>query len=101
MDAVIHDAILAARAASDRHAWAEAFEAFRAQATGGLGRYPDYYAHMAPINRAGPRVVGRLILPPPLDPAAFEAAASAGATIVDARGRDAYAAGTVRGALNL
>ena len=31
MDAVIPDAILAARAASDRHAWAEAFEAFRAQ----------------------------------------------------------------------
>ncbi|HET7181693.1 MAG TPA: MBL fold metallo-hydrolase [Candidatus Limnocylindrales bacterium] len=80
---------------------AEPFEAFRAQATGGLGRYPAYYAQMAPINRAGPRVLGRLILPPPLDPAAFDAAASAGATIVDARGRAAFAAGHIRGALNI
>jgi glyoxylase-like metal-dependent hydrolase (beta-lactamase superfamily II)/rhodanese-related sulfurtransferase len=80
---------------------AEPFEAFRAQATGGLGRYPAYYAQMAPINRAGPRVLGRLILPPPLDPAAFEAAASAGATIVDARDRAAFAAGHIRGAVNI
>lgn len=80
---------------------AEPFDAFRAQATGGLGRYPAYYAQMAPINRAGPRVLGRLILPPPLDAAAFEAAASAGATIVDARDRTAFAAGHIRGALNI
>lgn len=80
---------------------ADPFDAFRAQATGGLGRYPAYYAHMASINRAGPRVLGRLILPPPLDPAAFEAAASAGATIVDARDRKAFAAGHIRGALNI
>jgi glyoxylase-like metal-dependent hydrolase (beta-lactamase superfamily II)/rhodanese-related sulfurtransferase len=79
----------------------DSFEAFRAQANGGLGRYPAYYAHMAPINRAGPRVLGRLILPPPLDPAAFEAAASTGATIVDARDRTAFAAGHIRGALNI
>lgn len=80
---------------------ADPFDAFRAQAIGGLGRYPAYYAHMAPINRAGPRVLGRLILPPPLDPAAFEAAASAGATIVDARDRRDFAAGHIRGALNI
>lgn len=80
---------------------ADPFDAFRTQATGGLGRYPAYYAHMASINRAGPRVLGRLILPPPLDPAAFEAAASAGATIVDARNRRAFAAGHIRGALNI
>ena len=79
----------------------DAFEAFRAQANGGLGRYPAYYAQMAPINRAGPRVLGRLTLPPPLDAAAFEAAASAGATIVDARDRAAFAAGHIRGALNI
>jgi len=80
---------------------ADPFDAFRAQATGGLGRFPAYYAQMAPINRAGPRVLGRLVLPPPLDAAAFEAAASAGATIVDARGRAAFAAGHIRGALNI
>ena len=80
---------------------ADPFDAFRAQALGGLGRYPDYYAHMAPLNRAGPRVLGRLVLPPPLDAAAFEAAASAGATIVDARDRSAFAAGHIKGALNI
>lgn len=80
---------------------AEPFEAFRAQATGGLGRFPAYYAHMAPINRAGPRVLGRLVLPSPLEPAAFEAAANAGATIVDARDRADFAAGHIRGALNI
>jgi len=74
---------------------------FLAQALDGLGRYPDYYAHMARLNRRGPRVLQRLILPPALDPAAFEAAAGAGATIVDARDRAAFAAGHVRGALNI
>jgi hydroxyacylglutathione hydrolase len=75
--------------------------AFRAQALGGLGRFPAYYAHMAAINRRGPRVLGRLILPPALDPAGFEAAAAAGATIVDARDRDSFAAGHVAGSLNI
>ena len=74
---------------------------FRVKALDGLGRYPDYYAHMARINRRGPRVLGRLILPPALDPAAFEAATAAGATIVDARDRDAFAAAHIRGALNI
>ena len=74
---------------------------FRVQALDGLGRYPDYYTHMARLNRRGPRVLGRLILPRTLDPAAFEAAAAAGATIVDARDRNAFAAGHLRGSLNI
>ena len=74
---------------------------FRVQALDGLGRVPEYYAHMARLNRRGPCVLGRLILPPALEPAAFEAAASAGATIVDARDRDAFAAGHIRGSLNI
>lgn len=76
-------------------------ERFRVRALEGLGRVPDYYAHMARLNRRGPRVLGRLILPPALDPAGFEAAAAAGATIVDARDRDAFAAGHIRGSLNI
>ncbi|HTK45282.1 MAG TPA: MBL fold metallo-hydrolase [Patescibacteria group bacterium] len=76
-------------------------DAFRTEALAGLGRVPAYYAHMAAINRRGPRVLGRLILPPELDPAAFEAKAAAGATIVDARGRRAFAAGHIRGSLNI
>jgi hydroxyacylglutathione hydrolase len=76
-------------------------EAFRAQALGELGRVPAYYAHMAGLNRRGPRVLGRLFQPPALDPAAFEAAVAEGVTIVDARDRDAFAAGHVPGALNI
>jgi hydroxyacylglutathione hydrolase len=78
-----------------------AADAFRAEALAGLGRFPAYYAHMAALNRRGPRVLGRLILPPELDPAAFEAAAADGTAIVDARDRGAFAAGHVPGALNI
>jgi rhodanese-related sulfurtransferase len=46
-------------------------------------------------------VLGRLILPPALDPTAFEAKAAAGVTIVDARDRKAFAAGHIRGSLNI
>lgn len=68
---------------------------------GGLGRWPDYYARMAPLNRAGPRVVGHLAMPPALDPAGLEAAVAAGATVVDVRPRTAFAAGHLSGALNI
>lgn len=76
-------------------------DAFRTEALAGLGRVPAYYARMAAINRRGPRVLGRLVLPPALDPAAFEAKAVAGVTIVDARDRKAFAAGHIRGSLNI
>jgi hydroxyacylglutathione hydrolase len=74
---------------------------FRTEALAGLGRYPDYYRHMAPINRRGPRVLGRLILPDPVDPAAFEAKVAAGAVIIDARGRGEFAAAHIPGSLNV
>ncbi|MEO8274562.1 MAG: MBL fold metallo-hydrolase [Chloroflexota bacterium] len=75
--------------------------AFRAQALGNLGRFPAYYAHMAGLNRRGPRILGRLILPPALGPAAFEAAAATGQTVIDVRDREAFAAGHVPGSLNI
>jgi hydroxyacylglutathione hydrolase len=73
---------------------------FRAQALEGLGRFPAYYAHMAGLNRRGPRVLRRLIIPDALDPAAFEAAVQ-GATIIDARDRESFAAGHIPGSLNI
>ncbi|HUG31194.1 MAG TPA: MBL fold metallo-hydrolase [Candidatus Limnocylindria bacterium] len=76
-------------------------EAFRAEALAGLGRYPDYYRHMAAINRRGPRVLGRLFLPEALDPAAFDAKAATGVTIVDTRARAAHARGHIRGSINI
>jgi glyoxylase-like metal-dependent hydrolase (beta-lactamase superfamily II)/rhodanese-related sulfurtransferase len=78
-----------------------AAEAFRAQALGNLGRFPDYYAHMAGMNRRGPRILGRLILPPALEPSAFEAAVAEGVPIVDARDRKAFAAGHIPGSINI
>ena len=76
-------------------------EVFREQVLGELGRVPDYYAHMAGMNRSGPRVLGRLILPPALDPAGFEAAAASGVAVIDGRDRDAFAAGHLPGSLNI
>jgi hydroxyacylglutathione hydrolase len=76
-------------------------EDFRAQALGELGRVPAYYAHMARMNRQGPRILGRLILPAALDPADFEAAAAGGTTVIDARDRKDFAAGHVQGAINI
>ena len=79
-----------------------AIDEFRAEALGGLGRYPAYYAHMGAINRRGPRVLGGFRPPPALDPTAFEAAArTSGATIVDARDRESFAAGHLTGSLNV
>jgi glyoxylase-like metal-dependent hydrolase (beta-lactamase superfamily II)/rhodanese-related sulfurtransferase len=76
-------------------------DAFRTEALAGLGRVPAYYAHMAAINRRGPRVLGDLTLPPALDAAAFEATAATGITIVDGRNREAFARGHIRGSLNI
>jgi glyoxylase-like metal-dependent hydrolase (beta-lactamase superfamily II)/rhodanese-related sulfurtransferase len=76
-------------------------EDFRAEALAELARVPAYYAHMAAINRRGPRVLGRLIVPPALDPAAFERAAAGGVAIVDGRDREAFAAGHIRGSINV
>jgi hydroxyacylglutathione hydrolase len=56
---------------------------------------------MAGLNRRGPRVLGRLILADPLEPAAFEAVAAEGVTIVDGRDRDAFAAGHLPGSINI
>jgi len=83
--------VLAAMAAGD----------FRDALLGGLGRFPDYYAHMAPLNRAGPRVLGKLPETPALDAGGLAAAAHAGARIVDGRPRAEFAAVHIKGSLNI
>lgn len=77
--------------------------AFRDRLVGSLGRVPAYYAHMAPLNREGPRVLGGYREPAALDPESFAAKATAipGATIVDGRGRAAFAAAHLPGSLNI
>ena len=68
---------------------------------GGLGRYPDYYGRMAPINRAGPRVLGSPPRVAALGADAFASGAGAGTTVVDGRDRRAFAAGHVPSSLNI
>jgi glyoxylase-like metal-dependent hydrolase (beta-lactamase superfamily II)/rhodanese-related sulfurtransferase len=79
----------------------EASDAFRERLAAGLSRYPAYYAHMAGLNRAGPRVLGELRLPGAMEPGAVKDAVDRGATIVDGRDRAAFAAGHVVGSLNV
>jgi glyoxylase-like metal-dependent hydrolase (beta-lactamase superfamily II)/rhodanese-related sulfurtransferase len=74
---------------------------FETIALGSLGRYPAYYDRMAPLNRAGVPVLGRLPDVPALDPAAVDAAVRAGATIIDARSRAAFARAHIPGSLNV
>jgi glyoxylase-like metal-dependent hydrolase (beta-lactamase superfamily II)/rhodanese-related sulfurtransferase len=76
-------------------------EAFVRRQLSGLSAFPAYYAHMAPINRAGPRVTGGVPLPEPRSPAQVERALAEGATLVDAREGRAFAAAHVPGSLNV
>ena len=75
--------------------------AFVRQQLSALGPYPAYYPRMAPINRAGPPVLRR----PPgmavLSPVEAERRVLAGAVVVDARGREAFAAAHVPGSINV
>jgi glyoxylase-like metal-dependent hydrolase (beta-lactamase superfamily II)/rhodanese-related sulfurtransferase len=66
----------------------------------GLPDYPAYYRHMAPINRTGPAVIGRVAAPPALEPDAF-AALPEGVWVVDGRAREEFAAGHVPRSINV
>ena len=65
-------------------------EAFVALLLGGLSAYPSYYAHMGPINRAGPAAID---LRPPLPMRAedLHAQIRSGAWVVDMAEREAFA----------
>jgi hydroxyacylglutathione hydrolase len=65
----------------------------------GLLAYPSYYAHIAPINRAGPRVYGDMPVPPGLTPSQLGERIEAGAWVVDGRDRRAFAAGHIPGSI--
>ena len=66
-----------------------------------LQAYPTYYAHMAPLNRSGPRVFGTVPIPVTLSPDAFAARIAAGAWVIDARPGDGFAGGHIPGSLNV
>ena len=60
---------------------------------------PAYYAHMGPLNRKGPRVVGQPPVPDALEPAALDALARTGVHVVDARRRADFARAHVPGTM--
>ncbi len=76
-------------------------ETFIERQLAALRRFPAYYAHMGLLNRAGPPVLGSLPAIPDLEPDEAERQVAAGATLVDARDREAFASGHLPGALNV
>jgi hydroxyacylglutathione hydrolase len=67
----------------------------------GLPRYPSYYRHMAPANRAGPSVLGGLPDLRARSAADVDRLARSGAWIVDTRDRWSFASAHVRGSINV
>jgi glyoxylase-like metal-dependent hydrolase (beta-lactamase superfamily II)/rhodanese-related sulfurtransferase len=72
---------------------------FVAELIANLSAYPSYYAHMAPLNVAGPGEPD-LAVPEPLDPAELGARLRAGEWVVDLRNRVAYAAEHLKGSVS-
>jgi len=75
-------------------------DAFVERLLSGLSAYPSYYAHMAPLNRAGPAPID-LSVPKPADPVEIHRRIHAGEWIVDLRSRTAFARGHLAGTVNL
>lgn len=74
-------------------------QAYVEQLLAGLDAYPAYYAHMAPVNAAGPDAPD-LTAPDEADPAELRRRIEAGEWVVDLRSGTAFAAGHVAGTLN-
>ncbi|GGY14597.1 MBL fold metallo-hydrolase [Streptomyces anandii] len=74
-------------------------DSFVAGLLAGLDDIPAYYAHMAPLNAAGPAPVD-LTPPAVADPEEIAARLAAGEWVVDLRNRVAFAEGHVAGAFN-
>src|SRR4029450_112295 len=65
----------------------------------GLLAYPSYYSHIAPINRAGPRVFGDVPVPGGLAPFQVAERIEDGAWVADRRERRPFAAGHPPGSI--
>ncbi|MGB0875614.1 MAG: MBL fold metallo-hydrolase [Mycobacterium sp.] len=77
----------------------EAEEKFVTDLLAGLDVFPAYYAHMGPVNAAGPRDVD-LSMPEQADPTVLRERIVAGEWVVDLRSRNVFAAGHVPGSVN-
>jgi len=76
-------------------------ESFVRRQLTGLMAFPAYYAAMAPINRAGPPVLGSPPVPRPMTVDEVADALAAGARLVDVRDGDTFAERHVAGSLNI
>ena len=76
-------------------------DTFVRQQLTGLRAYPAYYAHMAPINRAGPGVLRRLPVVSERAPDDVARRLEQGVLVIDARGRRAFAEAHVPGSINI
>ncbi|MEU3918986.1 rhodanese-like domain-containing protein [Streptomyces sp. NPDC029004] len=74
-------------------------EKFVGERLSGLPPYPAYYRYMAPINRAGPEVLGGRPELRPLTPGMVEGLVGGGAQLVDGRDRRSFAAAHLPGSL--
>jgi len=84
----------------DNPAFAQDEETFVRELLAGFDAYPAYYAHMGPINAAGP---APLDLSPTreADPAELRRRLDAGQWVVDLRSRTAFARGHLPGTFNV
>jgi hydroxyacylglutathione hydrolase len=80
---------------------AEDLTGFDAAVAAGRTLYPAYYRRMAPLNRRGPRLLHRAPEAVAMTTQHFEEVRAAGAWVVDARDRWAFAESHVRGAWNI
>jgi hydroxyacylglutathione hydrolase len=82
-------------------ALAKSEEDFVERQLAGYSAYPTYYNYMAPINRAGPRILGTLPTPPALSPHEVNMRLQQGIPLIDARPRGAFAHAHIPGSLNM
>jgi hydroxyacylglutathione hydrolase len=75
-------------------------ERFVDELLAGLHPYPSYYAHMGPRNASGPGAID-LSTPREVDAAALRDHVADGDWVIDLRTRRAYAAGHLRGSVNV
>jgi glyoxylase-like metal-dependent hydrolase (beta-lactamase superfamily II)/rhodanese-related sulfurtransferase len=76
-------------------------EAFVKMMTADLPELPPYFAMDVEINRGGAPPLAGHSAPPALSPEAVQAAAAAGATLLDVRGSAAYGAGHLPGSIHI
>jgi len=74
---------------------------FRERLTAGFMPYPAYYREMAPMNRAGPAVLGARPSLAALEPDAVAGAIADGVRVVDGRSRRQMAQGHIPGSLTV